>query len=126
MGKEKPDSPECKICNVALVQDYTSAPVIYGSGGFRSWRAGSHCPNCGLKYTRNPNAPEWRYRELSAEERKEIASKKGVYVYDVCKYCGDTPPHNVYNAVWECRCGNLSIGLPIMVGGLIDHGYDVP
>jgi len=74
----------------------------------------------------NPEAPEWQYKELTPRERKKIASEKGVEVYNVCKYCGGTPPHNVYNEVWKCGCGSLCVGLPVMVGGLIDHGYDVP
>lgn len=124
--KGEPDAPRCAVCKTILRQDYASDPMVYGSGGFRDWRAGSHCPACGLKYSLNPDAPEWQYRKLSQGERGKIASERGVHVYEVCCYCGGTPPHNVYNEVWKCDCGNLSIGLPIKVGGLIDHGYDVP
>ncbi len=87
---------------------------------------GSHCPKCGLKYAINPDAPKYQYGELSASERRKIANERRVEVYEVCRYCGGTPPHNVYNEVWKCPCGSLCIGLPIKVGGMIDHGYDVP
>lgn len=65
-------------------------------------------------------------RRLLRRRIKEIARKRMVYAYDVCPYCGGTPPHNVYNEVWKCSCGHLGVGLPTMVGGMIDHGYDVP
>ena len=123
MVVKKPDSPKCIICKVPLVQDYKPGSR---QGDITNYKNGSHCPNCGLKYAQNPNAPEWQYKELSASERKKIASKRGVYACDVCKYCGGTPPHNVYNELWKCSCGSLLIGLPVLVAGLIDHGYDVP
>ena len=123
LNRGKPDSPKCIICKVALKQDYKCGTR---QGDMTNYRNGSHCPGCGIKYTVSPNAPEWQYKALTAWERTKIASKKGVHAYDVCRYCSGTPPHDIYNEVWKCACGSLVIGLPIKVGGVIDHGYDVP
>ena len=94
---------QCVFCRISLIQDYGSC----GQGSILSYKAGSHCPVCELKYTRNPD----EYEPLTDDELKKLAKKYHTSISKVCRYCREVAPLDIEgdNQYWKCSCGRLSM-----------------